>query len=169
MLKFQDKEVTISRLKEMSYDELNSLCALLREEILSVVSKNGGHLSSNLGVVELMVALVKFFDFPHDKLFIDVGHQSYTYKLLTGRDLSTLRKKGGISGFQKRNESIYDVFEAGHSSTSLSGAIGYAVARDLKKENYDVVALIGDSSIMNGLSLEALNDIGRRKNPLHPR
>ena len=164
MLKFQDKEVTISRLKEMSYDELNSLCALLREEILSVVSKNGGHLSSNLGVVELMVALVRFFDFPHDKLFIDVGHQSYTYKLLTGRDLSTLRKKGGISGFQKRNESIYDVFEAGHSSTSLSGAIGYAVARDLKKENYDVVALIGDSSIMNGLSLEALNDIGRRKN-----
>ena len=164
MLKFQDKEVTISRLKEMSYDELNSLCALLREEILSVVSKNGGHLSSNLGVVELIVALVRFFDFPHDKLFIDVGHQSYTYKLLTGRDLSTLRKKGGISGFQKRNESIYDVFEAGHSSTSLSGAIGYAVARDLKKENYDVVALIGDSSIMNGLSLEALNDIGRRKN-----
>lgn len=167
MLKFKNEPVTIENIKKMTYEDLTSLCSLLREEILSLVSVNGGHLSSNLGVVELTVALARFFDFPRDKLLIDVGHQSYTYKFITGRDMKTLRKKGGISGFQKRSESIYDCFEAGHSSTSLSAALGMAVARDLKGEDYEVVALIGDASIMNGMALEALNDIAQRKSKLN--
>ena len=118
-------------LKTLSYKELNLLCANIREEIINATSVNGGHVASNLGVVELTVALHRTFDFSKDKLLLDVGHQCYTHKILTGRSLDKLRKKDGISGFQKRNESIYDCFEAGHSSTSISTALGMAVARDL--------------------------------------
>lgn len=160
---YKNRELDIAYLKELSYEELSEVCFSLRKEIIRIVSNNGGHLSSNLGVVELEIALVRFFDFPKDKLLIDVGHQSYTYKIITGRNMDTLRKRNGVSGFQKREESIYDVFEAGHSSTSLSAALGMATTRDLQKDHYEVVALIGDASIMNGMALEALNDIGSRK------
>lgn len=150
--------------KKLNYDEIESLCLALRKQIIGSVSKNGGHLSPNLGVVELTVALHRVFDLPNDKLIFDVGHQSYVHKLLTGRSLEKLNQKDGISGFQKRAESVYDCYEAGHSSTSISAAEAFAVARDLKKENYEVVAVIGDASISNGLSFEALNDIGARRN-----
>jgi 1-deoxy-D-xylulose-5-phosphate synthase len=144
--------------------EKTLLAKTIREEIIKDVAKNGGHLSSNLGVVELTIALNDAFDFNTDKLVFDIGHQAYAYKILTGRSLENLRKKDGISGFQKRSESPYDHFEAGHSSTSLSAAQGMAISRDLNGEHYDVVALIGDGSISNGVALEALNDIGHKHN-----
>lgn len=153
-----------SFLKKMDYKSLNVLCEDIREEIIKEVSTYGGHLASNLGVVELTVALYKYFDFPKDKLLFDVGHQCYTHKILTGRSLEKLNSADGVSGFIKSDESIYDCFEAGHSSTALSAAEAFAVARDLKGETYDVVALVGDASIANGLSFEALNNIVDRKN-----
>ena len=153
-----------SFLGELSYTELDLLCEDIRKEIIDAVSKNGGHLASNLGAVESTVALCKCFDFTKDKLIFDVGHQSYTYKILTGRSLERLRKKGGISGFQKCDESPFDHFECGHSSTSISAAHGMAAARDIKGENHHVIAYIGDASIVNGQSLEALNNIGQGKN-----
>ena len=148
-------------LKTMSYQELDVLSDDIRNYIIDITSKNGGHLSANLGVVEATISLCRCFDFTKDKIIFDVGHQCYTYKLLTGRPLETLRQKDGISGFQKMNESPYDHFEAGHSSTSISAASGMAIARDLNKENYNVVAFIGDSSIQNGLAFEALNNIAQ--------
>ena len=152
-------------LKSLSNDELNNLCKDIREYLLKTVSKTGGHLSSNLGVVELTIALHYCFDAPKDKLLFDVGHQCYTHKILTGRSkkLQTMRSFGGISGFQKRIESEYDCFEAGHSSTSLPIALGMATARDLNNEDYNVIPIIGDGSLANGLSLEALNQIGFQK------
>lgn len=150
-------------LKGLSYKELDVLCAQIREEILNATSKNGGHVASNLGVVELTVALHRVFDFKKDKLLLDVGHQCYTHKILTGRNLDTLRQKDGISGFMKRHESEYDSFEAGHSSTSLSTAYGMAITRDIMHENYDVVALIGDGALASGLAFEGLNNIGHGK------
>ena len=147
-------------LSSMSPAELTRLCAALRTEIIRVCSLYGGHLSSNLGDVELTVALHKRFDFAHDKLIFDVGHQCYAHKLLTGRSLEHLNEQGQVAGFQKMAESIYDPWEAGHSSTSLSAAQAFALAREEKGEKYDVVAFIGDSSIVNGLALEALNNIG---------
>lgn len=155
---------TSSFLKDLNYEDLNDLAKQIREEIINKTSEFGGHLSSNLGVVELTIALHRAFDFPQDKLLFDVGHQSYTHKILTGRTLDNLRKKDGISGYQKRSESPYDSFEAGHSSTSLSAAQGLAIDRDLKGENYDVIALIGDASIVNGLAFEALNNISHLDN-----
>lgn len=152
-----------SFLKTMSYDELALLCADIRKELIRVCSIYGGHLSPNLGDVELTVALHRAFDFSKDKLIFDVGHQSYTHKILTGRSLEHLNEKGHVAGFQKMAESPYDPWEAGHSSTSISAAQAYAIARDEKKENYDVVAFIGDSSIVNGLSFEALNNLGSQK------
>ena len=149
-------------LHDLSYDELNVLCADLRQYIVDVVSKNGGHLSSNLGAIESTIALCRAFDFSKDKLIFDVGHQCYTYKILTGRDFSNIRKKDGPSGFPKRNESIYDCYECGHSSTSVSAAMGFAVARDLMKEDYNIVAYIGDASFENGLVFEALNNLYRK-------
>lgn len=146
--------------KLMPLEECKQLASNLRATILQVTSENGGHLSSNLGVVELTIALYRNFDFPNDKLLFDVGHQCYTHKLLSGRSLDSLRKKGGISGFQKRAESPYDCFEAGHSSTSLSTALGMACARDLNGEKYHIVSLIGDASIVSGEAFEALNAIG---------
>ena len=154
--------------KQLNIDELNILSGELREYILNSVSKTGGHLASNLGVVELTVALHRVFNTPQDKILWDVGHQTYIHKILTGRknEMSTLRQYKGLSGFPKRNESIYDVFDTGHSSTSLSAAIGMARARDLKKENYEVVAVIGDGAMTGGMAFEALNDAGRSNTKL---
>ena len=149
--------------KAIPEEKLPRLAAEIRKEILLTVSKNGGHLASNLGAVELTIALHRFLTFPEDKLIWDVGHQCYTHKLLTGRrnEFSTLRKEGGISGFPKREESECDAFDTGHSSTSLSVAAGMAMARDLKGQKNKVVAVIGDGSLSGGMAYEALNNIGR--------
>ncbi|MBE6136364.1 MAG: 1-deoxy-D-xylulose-5-phosphate synthase [Erysipelotrichaceae bacterium] len=144
-------------LKDLSYRDLDVLSSDITNYLVDVTSKTGGHLSSNLGVVDATLALCRSFDFKKDKIIFDVGHQSYTYKLLTGRDLTKLRQKDGISGFQKVNESPYDHFECGHSSTSISVALGMATARDLKGDDYSVISFIGDSSIVNGLAFEGLN------------
>lgn len=146
-------------LKTLNNDELELLGEDIRDYIVEVTSKNGGHLSSNLGSSDATIAMCKAFDFPKDKLLFDVGHQSYTYKVLTGRKLENLRQKDGPSGYQRRAESPFDQFEAGHSSTSLSAANGMALARDLKGEKYEIVAFIGDASIVNGLAFEGLNNI----------
>lgn len=152
-------------LKTQSISDLTMLAAEIRRFLIDHISKTGGHLASNLGVVELTIALHYVFDTPEDKVFFDVGHQCYTHKILTGRakDFDHLRQYGGISGFQKRSESIYDCWEAGHSSTSLSAALGMAVARDLHGESYHVVPVIGDGAMGSGESLEALNHIGSEK------
>ena len=149
-------------LKDLDYNELESLSKDIRTFLIENVSKTGGHLSSNLGVVELTMALHRNFNLPKDKIIFDVGHQAYVHKILTGRakEFITLRQFNGLSGFQKREESKYDNYEAGHSSTSLSAALGFALARDKKREKNHVVAVIGDGSIGNGLSYEALNHIG---------
>ena len=146
-------------LATLNYDELNVLASDIRSRIIEVTSNLGGHLSSNLGAVELTIALHRVFDLSIDKVIFDVGHQCYTHKLLTGRNLFELRQQDGISGFLKLDESIYDCYEAGHSSTSLSAANGFAIARDLKGEKYNVVAFIGDGSINSGLAFEGLNNI----------
>ena len=148
------------RVKDIEKTQIPHLCDLLRAEILKQTSIHGGHLSSNLGTVELTVALHRVFDFPNDKLIFDVGHQSYTHKILTGRSLESLNEIGGISGFQKRSESIYDCYDAGHSSTALSAASAFAYARRKNKDNFEIIAVVGDASIINGLSFEALNYIG---------
>ncbi len=152
-------------LKSMSVRELNGLAKDIRSFLISGISKTGGHLASNLGVVELTIALYYVFNPAKDKIFFDVGHQSYVHKILTGRakQFDTLRQYGGISGFEKRCESAYDVWEAGHSSTSLSAALGMAVARDLKHEKYEIVPVIGDGALGSGMALEALNEIGYEK------
>ena len=149
----------------LSEEELGALCAELRERILDVTLKNGGHLSSSLGAVELTVALLRVFNPDSDKIIFDVGHQSYAYKLLTKRldRFPTLRRKGGIAGFPRMDESPYDFFTTGHSSTSISAAMGYAKARDLKRESYEVVAVIGDGALLNGVSFEALNAMANVK------
>ncbi len=151
-----------SFLKQMNIKELEDLAYDIRAFMIANISQTGGHLSSNLGVVELTMALHYVFDSPRDKIFFDVGHQCYTHKILTGRanDFSTLRKYNGLSGFQKRCESIHDVWEAGHSSTALSAAVGMALSRDLSNEKFDVIPVIGDASIVGGMSLEALNHLG---------
>jgi len=148
--------------KKLDPEELERLCSEVREEILSTVSKNGGHLASNLGVVELTVALHYVFDFPRDKVIWDVGHQSYTHKILTGRKgrFHTLRQYEGISGFPKRDESPYDAFDSGHSGTSISCALGMAEARRQKGEEGKMIALIGDGSMTAGLAFEGLNQSG---------
>lgn len=146
----------------MSMKELELLSYEIREVLLDTVSKTGGHLASNLGIVELTIALHKVFYSPRDKLIWDVGHQSYVHKLLTGRAerFDTLRQLGGISGFPRSDESVHDCFSTGHSSTSISLAAGFAAARDLKKENYHVVAIVGDGALTGGLAYEALNNLG---------
>lgn len=154
-----------SFLKELSISELNELADDIRLFLIQSISKTGGHLASNLGVVELTIALHYVFNSPIDKIFFDVGHQSYTHKILTGRakDFPKLRQYRGLSGFEKRSESIHDVWEAGHSSTTLSAALGMAVSRDLKHENYHIVPVIGDGALGSGMALEALNSIGSEK------
>ena len=151
-----------SFLKKMSVFELEELSRNIRNFLIDKISITGGHLSSNLGIVDLTIAIHKVFNAPKDKIIFDVGHQSYTHKILTGRahEFDKLRQYNGLSGFQKMSESIYDAYEAGHSSTSLSAALGYAIARDLDKKKHNVVAIIGDGSIGNGLAYEALNHIG---------
>ncbi len=153
--------LTVAELKSMNLEQLGALCDELREKIIKSVISNGGHLSSNLGMVELTVALYYVFDFPRDKVIFDVGHQCYTHKLLSGRggDFSTLRKRGGISGFPKRDESEFDCYNTGHAGTSISAAIGMAKARDLSGEDYSVIAVIGDGSFNNGLVYEAFNSV----------
>jgi 1-deoxy-D-xylulose-5-phosphate synthase len=146
-------------IKKLSFEEERKLSNEIRQYIVECCSINGGHLSSNLGDIELTLALHKAFSFPKDKLLFDVGHQCYTHKILSGRSLKNLRTKGVITGFQNREESPYDVFDAGHSSTSISTAMGLALARDLNNEDYNVIALIGDASLSNGLAFEALNNI----------
>ena len=152
-------------LKKLSEKELNNLCQDIRDFLIKKLSKTGGHLSSNLSVVELTTALHYVFDSPNDKIIFDVGHQSYTHKILTGRadKFDTLRKYKGISGFQKRAESIHDPFEAGHSSTSIAAALGFALSRDLDNKKHNVVAVIGDGSLTGGLAYEALNNIANLK------
>ncbi len=146
-------------LRGLGERELNVLCAEIRELILNVTLQNGGHLSSSLGAVELTVALLRVFNPDKDKIIFDVGHQSYAYKILTKRAgrFRTLRQRGGIAGFPRMDESPYDFFTTGHSSTSISAAMGYAKARDLKNESHEIVAVIGDGALLNGLSFEALN------------
>jgi len=162
MTKVLDQIDTSRDVKKLDLEELETLCHEIRKEILSTVSKNGGHLASNLGVVELTIALHYIFDFPRDKLLWDVGHQSYAHKILTGRKdrFHTLRQYGGISGFPKRDESPYDVFDSGHSGTSISSALGMAEARRLKGEEGKVIAVIGDGSMTAGLAFEGLNQAG---------
>lgn len=149
-------------IKNLSVKELNQLAKDIRLFLIQSIAKTGGHLASNLGTVELTIALHYVFNAPQDKIFFDVGHQSYTHKILTGRakDFPTLHAFDGMSGFQKRSESEYDVWEAGHSSTSLSAALGMAVARDAHNEDYAVVPVIGDGALGSGMSFEALNQIG---------
>ena len=146
-------------LKPLSQQGLKQLAAEIREELVAVVSTNGGHLASNLGVVELTIALHRVFDSPRDKIIWDVGHQAYTHKLLTGRRhrFASLRQYEGLSGYTSRDESEHDPFGAGHASTSVSAAVGMAVARDLSGDDYHVVAVIGDGAITGGMALEALN------------
>ena len=151
--------------KKLSIKEKKQLAVEIREFLLDKVSKSGGHFASNFGVVELTIALLSSFDFDSDKVVFDVGHQSYVYKLLTGRKnkFDTLRKYKGLRGFPYPKESKYDFFETGHSSTSISACLGMARGRDLKGENFEVVSVIGDGSISNGMSLEAINDLGYSK------
>ncbi len=162
MYKILDSINSPADLKGLNYKELEILSKELRDYVVKIVSENGGHLASNLGVVELTLALHRVFDTPKDKIVWDVGHQSYIHKIITGRrdNFGTLRKKGGISGFPKREESEHDAFETGHSSTSISAALGIAKARDLKGDNHSVVAVIGDGALTGGMAFEALNHAG---------
>lgn len=148
--------------KALTVRELEQLASELRHFIIDTVSQNGGHLAPNLGTVELTLALYSVFSFPEDKLVWDVGHQAYTHKILTGRrdSFKTLRKKGGITGFPNRSESVYDAFGVGHASTSISAALGMALARDAKGEKNQVIAVIGDGALTGGESFEALNNAG---------
>ncbi len=149
-------------IKSMDENSLELLSTGIRAFLIDTISKTGGHLASNLGVVEITVGLHKIFDFPKDKLIWDVGHQSYIHKILTGRAdrFSTLRQNDGMSGFPKRSESEYDVYDTGHSSTSISAAMGLAVARDIYKSDEEVIAVIGDGAMTGGPSFEALNNLG---------
>lgn len=152
-------------LKQMSNEQLVQLSQQIRQFLIEKLSKTGGHIGPNLGVVELTIALHKVFDSPKDKLIWDVGHQSYVHKILTGRasQFDTLRQYKGLCGFPKRSESEHDVWETGHSSTSLSAAMGMAIARDLKGTHEYIVPIIGDGALTGGMALEALNHIGHEK------
>lgn len=155
-------------LKTMSERELELLSYEIRDYLIENVSKTGGHLASNLGVVELTIAIHKVFESPTDKIIWDVGHQSYIHKMLTGRagDMCTIRKHEGMSGFPKREESVHDCFETGHSSTSISAATGFAVARDLSGEKHEVIAVVGDGALTGGLAYEGLNNAGDSKSKM---
>ncbi|MBW9151860.1 1-deoxy-D-xylulose-5-phosphate synthase [Clostridium estertheticum] len=165
MSKILDNFNDINEIKKMTIQELNDFAKEIRHFLIEKVSKTGGHLASNLGVVELTLSLYNVFDLDKDKLIWDVGHQSYVHKILTGRKdkFDLLRNYGGLSGFPKREESKYDIFESGHSSTSISAGAGIARARDLQKGDYNVISVIGDGALTGGMSFEALNDIGFRK------
>ena len=160
--KFLDKINSPADVKKLSVPQLEQLAKEVRQLLISVISHTGGHLAPNLGVVELTLALHKVFNTPEDKIIFDVGHQAYIHKIITGRreQFPTLRQYGGLSGFPKRSESEHDAFGTGHSSTSISAALGMACARDLQGEDYNVVAVIGDGSMTGGMAFEALNNAG---------
>jgi len=155
-------------LKKLSLDELKELASEIRAKIIETVARNGGHLASNLGAVELTLALHYVFDSPRDKIIWDVGHQCYTHKLITGRReaFSRLRQSGGLLGYPSREESQHDIYNTGHASTALSAALGLAVARDKKHEDYNVIAVVGDGSLTGGAAYEALNQIGHLRERL---
>ena len=152
-------------IKNLNMEELALLAEEIREFLIEKISCTGGHLASNLGVVELTIALYLAFDLPRDKVIWDVGHQSYTHKILSGRKelFDDLRQFGGISGFPKRRESSYDAFDTGHSSTSISAGLGIAQGRDLQGEDYSVISIIGDGALTGGMAYEALNNAARLK------
>lgn len=160
-----DKIYNPSDVKKLTLKEKKQLAKEIREFLVENISKTGGHLASNLGVVEITIALLSCFNFEKDKIVFDVGHQSYVYKILTGRknEFDKLRKYKGLRGFPYPKESVYDFFETGHSSTSISACLGMSRARDIKNEDYNIVSLIGDGSISSGESLEAINDLGFNK------
>ena len=155
-------------IKRINKNELPILAEEIRSFLIDKISKTGGHLASNLGVVELTMALHLAFDLPEDKIIWDVGHQSYTHKLLTGRKagFDELRKYGGMSGFPKRHESDCDCFDTGHSSTSISAGLGYAMAREITGEKYKVISVIGDGALTGGMAYEALNNASKLKSNL---
>lgn len=163
-----DKITAPNSIQEIPDKELEVLADEIREFMIDRISKNGGHLGSNLGAVELTIALHRCLHFPEDKLIWDVGHQSYTHKILTGRkdQFSTLRQQDGLSGFPKRTESECDAFDTGHSSTSISAAVGYARARDLLNQKYNIVAVIGDGALTGGMAYEAMNNAAELKSNL---
>ena len=164
-MKVIDKIKSPDDIKSLSYNELNDLAHDVREIIIDSISKNGGHLASSLGVVELTIALLLSYNFPHDKIIWDVGHQSYAYKILTDRKdaFNYIRSFGGISGFPKRKESPYDSFDTGHSSTSISAGLGMCYARDLNGDDYKIVSVIGDGALTGGMAFEALNNVSDLK------
>lgn len=164
-MKQLDKINNINDIKGLNISEKKELANEIREFLIEKVSKNGGHLASNLGIVELTISLCSVFNFEYDKIVFDVGHQSYVYKILTGRKdrFDTLRKYKGLRGFPYKKESPYDYFETGHSSTAISASIGMARARDINKEEYNIVSVVGDGAISSGMSLEAINDVGFNK------
>ncbi len=168
MSKFLDNINSPNDIKKLSNKALEEICTEIREFLVDSVSKTGGHLASNLGIVELTIALHKVFNLPEDKIIWDVGHQSYVHKILTGRrkNFDTLRKYQGLSGFPKTCESEYDCFNTGHSSTSLSAALGMANARDLSGEDYNVIAVFGDGAFTGGMLYEALNNAGQSQKKL---
>ena len=149
-------------IKALSWEELDVLGQEIRQFLIEKISATGGHLASNLGVVELTMAIYRTFDLPEDKVIWDVGHQAYTHKILSGRkDFDDLRQFGGISGFPKRAESPCDSFNTGHSSTSISAGLGMALGRDLRGEDYHVISIIGDGALTGGMAYEALNNAAR--------
>ena len=168
MYKYLDKVNSPQDIKNMTVDELDLLAKDIRKFLVRSVSQTGGHLASNLGVVELTLALHKVFDSPKDKIVWDVGHQSYVHKIITGRkdNFKNLRQFNGMSGFPKECECEHDIFDTGHSSTSISAALGIARARDILKEDYNVVAVIGDGALTGGMALEAINDLGFNKSKM---
>ncbi|MFT3744036.1 MAG: 1-deoxy-D-xylulose-5-phosphate synthase [Pyrinomonadaceae bacterium] len=155
-------------LRQLKVEDLQEVADEVRQFIIDTCSRVGGHTGASLGAVELAVAMHYVFDTPNDKLVWDVGHQAYAHKILTGRrdELHTIKTYGGLSGFLRRDESEYDAFGAGHASTSISAALGMAVARDVKKEDFHVCAMIGDSSLQGGMAMEAINQAGHLKSPL---
>lgn len=174
-MKIDEKEYNIlnkinlpNDLRKLNYIEKNELAEEIRNLVIQTVSKNGGHLASNLGVTELTIALHSVYSTPEDKIIWDVGHQTYVHKILTGRKdkISTLRQLNGLAGFPKTEESQYDVFNTGHSSTSISAALGMARARDIKGEKNKIIAVIGDGALTGGMAQEALNDVGTSKTNL---
>ena len=165
---FLDRVNTPEDVRALQVAELKGLCKDVREFLIEVVSKTGGHLGAGLGAVELSVALHYAFNTPHDKLVWDVGHQAYPHKILTGRKdrLHTIRQYKGLSGFLKRSESPYDTFGAGHASTAISAAVGMVAARELLKETYKVIAVVGDGSMTGGMVYEGMNNAGLMKKDL---
>lgn len=155
-------------LRGLNNKQLEALARDIRQFLIENISETGGHFSSNMGIVDLTIMIHKNFNAPYDKIIFDVGHQCYTHKILTGRadKFDTLRKYKGLSGFQKRSESVYDCYEAGHSSTSISAGVGFAISRNLNNEHYHIVVVIGDGSISNGLSYEAMNYLGGLNIPI---